>query len=81
MGEDTSPFGHAAAIRSNLKMAREGTIHELEDWVRNGAQWRPAEIYPDRAVVDLCSCTGELMDRVESGDPEFVAFVRTRRDE
>lgn len=62
-------------------MSREGTIDELEDWERNGAVWRPAEISRDRAVVDLCSCTGELMDRVESDDPDFVAFVRARRDE
>jgi hypothetical protein len=62
-------------------MAREATIDELEDWERNGAVWRAAELYPDRAVVDLCSCSGELMDRVESHDPEFVAFVRARRDE
>lgn len=62
-------------------MGRQATIDELEDWERNGAVWRPAEIYPNRAVVDLCSCSGELMDRVESADPEFVAFVRARRDE
>jgi hypothetical protein len=62
-------------------MAREGTIRELEDWERAGAVWRAAEIFPDRAVVDLCSCSGELMDRVESGDPEFVAFVRDRPEE
>jgi hypothetical protein len=62
-------------------MAREATIHELDDWERNGAVWRPVEVYADRAVVDLCSCTGELMDRVESDDPEFVAFVRARRDQ
>lgn len=62
-------------------MPREGTIAELEDWERNGAEWRPAEIYAGRALVDLCSCTGELMERVESADPEFIAFVRARRDE
>jgi len=62
-------------------VAREATIHELEDWERNGAVWRPAELYAGRAVVDLCSCTGELMERVESEDPDFVALVRRRRDE
>ena len=62
-------------------MAREGNINELEDWERNGAVWRPAEIYADRAVVDLCTCSGELMDRVESEDPQFIAFFRARRDD
>ena len=62
-------------------MPRQATIHELEDWERNGAEWRPVEIHSSRAVVDLCSCTGELMERVQSEDPEFVEFVRARRDE
>jgi len=62
-------------------VAREATIRELEDWERNGAVWRPVEISANRAVVDLCSCTGELMERVESDDPGFVDFVRARRDE
>jgi hypothetical protein len=60
---------------------REGTIAELEDWERNGAVWRPAGIHAEKAVVDLCSCTGELMDRLESADPAFIDFVRARRDE
>jgi hypothetical protein len=62
-------------------VARAATIDELRDWELNGAVWRPAEVSSDRAVVDLCSCTGELMERVESEDPRFIAFVRARRDE
>jgi hypothetical protein len=62
-------------------VARQATIKELEDWERNGAVWRPVELSSRRAVVDLCSCTGELMERVESGDPAFVALVRSRRDD
>ena len=81
MGQNPSAFAGAAALGTQLTMARHVTIDELEDWERNGALWRAAEIFPDRAVVDLCSCSGELMDRVESDDPEFVAFVRARRDE
>jgi hypothetical protein len=60
---------------------RRSTVRELEDWERNGAEWRPVEIYSGKAVVDLCSCTGELMERVESEDPEFIDFVRARRNE
>lgn len=62
-------------------MPRQATIGELRDWELNGAVWRAVEILSDRAVVDLCSCSGELMDRVESTDPEFIAFVTERRDE
>jgi hypothetical protein len=60
---------------------RESTVAELEDWERNGAVWRPVEVDADRAIVDLCSCTGELMERVESTDPGFIEFVRAWRDE
>jgi|GEM_PF-2502804 len=61
-------------------MPRPATVAELEDWERSGAQWRAAEIRHGRAIVDLCSCTGELMDRVESSDPEFIEYVRSRRE-
>ncbi len=60
---------------------RRSTVSELEDWERNGAVWQPVEIYAGKAVVDLCSCSGELMERVESEDPEFIDFVRARRAE
>jgi hypothetical protein len=60
---------------------RRSTVTELEEWERNGAVWHPVEIHAGKAVVDLCSCSGELMERVESEDPEFVDFVRARRDE
>lgn len=58
---------------------RTGTVAELEDWERGGAVWQPVEISVERAVVDLCSCSGEPMDRVESDDPEFIEFVRAHR--
>jgi hypothetical protein len=57
-------------------VARQTTIVELEDWERNGAVWRAVELTDDHAVVDLCACTGELMERVESDDPDLIAFVR-----
>jgi hypothetical protein len=58
---------------------RPGTVTELEDWEQGGAVWQPVEIALKHAVVDLCSCSGEPMDRVESTDPEFIEFVRTHR--
>lgn len=62
-------------------MARRTTIAELEDWERDGAMWRAVHVSEGHAVVDLCTCTGELMERVESDDPELIAFVRTRSDD
>jgi hypothetical protein len=60
-------------------MARQATINELEDWEQQGAVWRAVEVSDERAVVDLCSCSGERMERVESDDQELIAFVRAHR--
>jgi hypothetical protein len=33
-----------------------------------------------KAIVDLCTCTGEPVDRIESTDPELIEFVRRSAD-
>ena len=40
------------------------TIDDLERWVLSGAHWRMADISSEHAVVDMCACTGERMERV-----------------
>jgi hypothetical protein len=60
-------------------VAAEVTIEDLERWTENGAIWRPWEVTDERAVIDLCSCTGEPMDRVQSDAPELIAYVRAHR--
>lgn len=57
------------------------TIDELERWVLSGAQWRVVDISREHAVVDLCSCTGEAVDRVASDDPAVIGYLRTARSE
>jgi hypothetical protein len=81
VGPQAPGSGEYASAGSTLRAMRQGSIAELEDWERNGAVWRPVEVYGEKAVVELCSCTGELMERVESSDPGFIDFVRARRDE
>jgi hypothetical protein len=58
---------------------RTVTIEELERWVSFGAAWRLAEITDRRAVVDLCQCTGELVERRESSDPMVLAYLRSQQ--
>jgi hypothetical protein len=48
----------------------------LERWVHNGATWRPVHVSDAKAIVDLCTCHGEPVERIESGDPELIAFLR-----
>ena len=50
----------------------------LRDWEDAGAAWRVATLTPERAVVMLCACTGEPVDRLESSDPELIAYLRKR---
>lgn len=60
---------------------RQVTIEELERWVLSGAQWRVVDISAKHALVDMCACTGEPMERVESGDPSVIGYLRTAHPE
>lgn len=62
-------------------MKPQVTIQDLESWEQHGAVWRAVEVSDRRAVVDLCSCSGEPMDRVQSEEPELIEFVRAHRDD
>jgi hypothetical protein len=57
------------------------TIDALERWVLFGAQWRVVDLTDQRAVVDLCTCTGEIVERLESDDPALVRYVRAAHRE
>ena len=57
------------------------TVDALERWVLFGAHWRVAELSDDRAVVDLCACTGEVVERHQSHDPSLIAYVRSHESE
>jgi hypothetical protein len=57
------------------------TVEQLEEWESHGAVWRAIEVSDERAVVDLCSCTGEPMERVHSDAPELIEYVRTHSDQ
>lgn len=57
------------------------TIDGLERWVLSGAHWRVVDISTDHAVVDMCACTGEPVDRVETRDPAVIGYLRTAHPE
>ncbi|HET9102560.1 MAG TPA: hypothetical protein VFN55_04345 [Solirubrobacteraceae bacterium] len=58
-------------------MSTQLTIDDLERWVLSGAHWRVIDISADHAVVDMCACTGEPMDRRETVDPAVIGYLRT----
>lgn len=56
----------------------ETPVDVLRRWEDHGATWRPLHVSDALAVVDLCTCTGEPVERLESDDPELIRFVRER---
>ena len=53
----------------------ESPIDTLERWTDSGADWRLVTLTPDLAIVDLLTCTGEPVDRMESRDREFIEWL------
>lgn len=51
------------------------TAAELEQWLLFGGTVRPVSLTADRAVVDLCTCTGELVERRECDEPAVIDRV------
>ena len=40
--------------------------------------WRTVHLSDAKAIVDLCTCHGEPVERLESDDPELIAFLHER---
>jgi hypothetical protein len=57
-------------------MADESPVAVIERWEHHGATWRAVHVSDAKAIVDLCTCHGEPVERIESADPELIAFVR-----
>lgn len=53
------------------------SFEELKRWELFGAYWRLVQISDQRAIVELCACTGERVERRESDDPALIAYVRS----
>ena len=59
-------------------MERRPDIEVLRRWESHGAEWRVVHVSDDAAIVDLCTCYGEPVERLESRDPELISYVRER---
>jgi hypothetical protein len=60
-----------------MAIHRQPLLDNLESWTLSGGSWRIVSISNERAVVDLCTCTGEPMERLESDDSAVIAYLRT----
>ena len=67
-------------MKSSQPGRERGTFRlaELEDWELHGATWRAVEIGPERILLELCSCSGEPMDLVESNDRKLIEYVHNQ---
>lgn len=54
-------------------------VATLERWADHGAVWRAVHVSDEWAIVDLCTCHGEPVERLESGEPELIEYLRGRR--
>jgi hypothetical protein len=51
-------------------------LDKLESWVDSGADYRVLHLSDEAAIVDLTTCTGEPMERLESSDRDLIDYVR-----
>ena len=58
----------------------ESPVDVLRRWEDGGAEWRVRSVGDDRAVVELRTCMGELVELLESGDEELLRFLRERSE-
>ena len=50
-------------------------IEVLERWRDHGAQWRLVHLSDELAIVDLCTCYGEPVERLESREPGLIEYL------
>jgi len=51
---------------------------DLLRWEDHGAVWRAVHVSDAKAIVELCTCAGEPVERIESSDQDLIAFLRER---
>jgi hypothetical protein len=52
------------------------TITAIERWMLFGATWQMVDISNEHAIIDLCSCTGEPVERRETADAMVINYLR-----
>jgi hypothetical protein len=59
----------------------EGLIDQLKRWRLLGGRWHVVHLSDQRAVVEMCTCTGEPLERLESDDPRLIAYLRLTKSD
>ncbi len=61
-------------------MATEDPVTILERWRDSGAEYRVLHLSDQAAIVELCTCLGDPVERLESGDPRLIEYLRPDSD-
>jgi hypothetical protein len=60
-------------------MMAEPPLQTLERWEDSGALWRTRSLGEREAVVELCTCHGEVVEELRSPDPNLLRYLARRR--
>jgi hypothetical protein len=58
----------------------EDPVTTLERWRDSGGDYRVVHLSGDAAVVDLCTCDGQPMERLESSDRRLIERLRAEAE-
>jgi hypothetical protein len=62
-------------------MARESPVSVLERWLDHGAHYKILYLSDEKAIVELDTCHGEPVERLESSDPSLLEYLRRAEEE
>ncbi len=68
-------------MMSKRNTCPDDAVSVLKRWRAYGGHYRVLELSSAGAVVDLCSCHGEAVERLESSDVALVEYVREHGDD
>ncbi|MGD9734623.1 MAG: hypothetical protein AB7V58_03285 [Solirubrobacterales bacterium] len=57
----------------------EPPLNTLVRWEDAGATWRTRSLGDGEAVVELCTCHGEVVELIRSDDHELLCYLAARR--
>jgi hypothetical protein len=57
---------------------KEDELAALKRWREHGADYRVLHLTDELAVVELCTCSGEAVDQLESSDPRLLRYLKER---
>ena len=56
----------------------QSPVDVIQRWEDHGADWRVVALSDAHVSIDLCTCSGEPVERLDSDDRELIEFVAAR---